>query len=110
MRQCMNANEKVYVKSFSGSTIKCMDDYIKPSMRYNPAVVLLHVGTNDLHTNKSSEVIANEIITLYSSIKNSQNEVIISNIIIRNDPHNIKGLEVNTILKSLCEEKIYLIL
>lgn len=30
-----------------------------------------HVGTNDLHTDKSVEVFANEIINLSSSIKNS---------------------------------------
>ena len=99
MRNGMKDYEKVYVKSFSGATISCMQDYIKPTLKHNPDVILIHVGTNDLRSSKSAQDIANEIINLSTTIKSEENEVIISNIILRNDSLNNKGIQVNSILK-----------
>ena len=101
----MKGRKKVYVKSFPGAKIECMEDYIKPSMKHNPDIILLHVGTNDLRSIKSAEDIAKDIIKLSTKIKSKDNEVIISNIIPRNDSLNVKGLKVNTYLKELCIEK-----
>ena len=103
MRNGMNSYEKVFVKPFSGATISCMHDYIKPTLKHNPDVILLHVGTNDLRSSKSAEDIANELINLSTSIKTEENEIIISNIILRNDSLNNKGQQVNTILKESCQ-------
>ena len=105
MQNGMKAREKVYIKSFPGATLECMDDYIKPTMKHDPAIILLHVGTNDLHSNKSAEDIAEGIIHLANKIKNQDNEVIISNIISRNDSLNQKGTNVNIHLKELCLAK-----
>ena len=38
-------NCKVYVKSFSGSKVRCMKDHMKPSMREKPDHTILHVIT-----------------------------------------------------------------
>ena len=48
---------KIYVKSFSGATVSCMEDYMKPSIRNSPEHFILHVGTNDLYSEKSSKVL-----------------------------------------------------
>ena len=42
-------NCKVYVRSFPGAKVQCMDDYKKPSMRDKPDHFIIHVGTNDLN-------------------------------------------------------------
>ena len=41
-------NCKVLIRRFSGSKVRCMKDYMKPSMRENTDHIILHIGTNDL--------------------------------------------------------------
>ena len=38
-------NCKVYVRSFPGAKLQCMDDYKKPSIRDEPDHFIVHVGT-----------------------------------------------------------------
>ena len=56
-------NCKVYAKSFSGAKVRCMKDYLKPSLKQNPDHVVLHVGTYDLDSDKDPELIANRLLT-----------------------------------------------
>ena len=103
-------NCKVYVKRFSGSKVQCMKDHMKPSMREKPGYTILHVGTNDLNSDRLSDLIAKSIVDLAITLKNNSQNVIISNIVIRNDNFNEKAMEVNGYLKQLCIEKnIFLI-
>ena len=53
---------KIYVKSFPGVKTSCMKNYVKPSLRSTPNHFILHVGTNDLTSNQTSDVIAKEIV------------------------------------------------
>ena len=94
MQQGMLKNEKVYVKSFPGATIKCMEDYIKPSMNYKPDVVLIHIGTSSLRLHETPETLVNNIINLATKTKCKETDVKISGIIKRN--------EVNECIKSKC--------
>ena len=85
---------------------------MKPSLGGTPSHFILHVGTSDLNSNQTSEVIAKEIVDLATSLKNNQHDVSVSNIILRTDNSklNAKQYEVNQILSQLCRErKIYLI-
>ena len=41
-------NCKVYVRSFPGAKVQCMDDYKKPSIRDEPDHFIVHFKTNDL--------------------------------------------------------------
>ena len=97
-------NERIYVKSFPGSTIECMKDYIKPSLKYDPEQILIHIGTNDLRREKEPNEIAEEIIQLALNIKSDENDVSISAILPRNDELNEKGMLVNDVLKVKCSE------
>ena len=58
IRNGLKTNDRVYVKSFSCANIKDMHEYAIPSMRHNPNLIALHVGTNDLRSTKSSNDIA----------------------------------------------------
>ena len=102
MRQGMTSNEKVYIKSFPGAKVECMTDYIKPTLKFNPDAIILHIGTNDLRSEKSAEDIGNEILSLVNNIKTPVNEIIVSSIIARDDSLNQKGNDVNIFLKSNC--------
>ena len=80
------------------------------SYKENPDHIVFHIGTNDLPTDKSPDVIANSIVNLAMSAKTTTCDVSISNITFRNDKHRQKARDVNTHLKELCKEKnIYLI-
>ena len=48
MSKKLNANCKVFVKTFSGVKTTCMNDYVKPSVKGSPDDFIKHVGTNDV--------------------------------------------------------------
>ena len=99
-----NKSDKLYMKSFSGANIQDMNSYVLPSLNHKNDLYILHVGSNDLRSEKSANEIANDIIKLGKLTKNENNEVIISGIIERSDNMDLdaKGKEVNKILYSSC--------
>ena len=98
-------NCKVYVKDFLGARVRCMQDYVRPTIRENLGHIILHVGTNDLTTNIPTEKVAQSIIDLASSSKSNLCSVAISNITVRNDRYRKKVAQVNRHLKTLCIER-----
>ena len=76
-------NCKVYVRSFHGAKVQCMEDYKKPSIRDEPDHFIVHVGTNDLNSEVSSKSIVESIVDLAMSLKTESNEVSVSNIVLR---------------------------
>ena len=55
---------KITVKSFSGVSTKCMSHHIKPTLSQKPDQVIIHIGTNDLPSNRSEQEFAASIINL----------------------------------------------
>ena len=95
----------VVVKHFSDAKIKDMKHYVKPTQekttcKYN----YCHVDTKDLRGNKNSVKVANEIVEFATSIKTSENNVVVFSIVPRKDRFNNKAKEVNENLKDKCEE------
>ena len=82
-----------------------MHDCVKTSVRSSPDHFILHVGTNDLSSDKSPEEIARSIIDLATSIKNKKHDVSISNIIIRADDKKLeeKRCGVNSFLGEIVQ-------
>ena len=93
----------VVVKHFSGAKIDDMKHYVKPTQEKQPALVIVHIGTNDLSSNKNSDEIADEIVNFAKSIKTDENNIVISSITPRKDRLNNKAKEVNHHLKEKCE-------
>ena len=60
---------KVYVKQFSGARAKFKKGYMKPLLRKSHDHFILHVGTNDLNTEISPELIAKSIVGLVTTLK-----------------------------------------
>ena len=98
-------DDHVVVKSFSGATIECMKHYSKPTINQQPDRVILHVGTNDLKSERTVSKIAKDILNLAESINaETKSPVIISGIIPRGDNLNGKAEAVNDVLKKKCME------
>lgn len=105
MKKATAKGDKLYIKSFPGATTDCMTDYIKPSLKYDPDLVIIHCGSNDLRSQKTPDIIADDIIKLASKSKTNTNDVVISGIIARNDEYNVKGKQVNEHLTAKCDER-----
>ena len=97
-------NCKVYVKSFSGAKVMCMEHYVKPTLREMPTHIILHIGTNDVPTKKAPEQIAENIANLAIKLKRNC-DVSISSITARNDQYQKKAADVKQVLKEKCREK-----
>ena len=98
-------NCKICVKDLPCARVRCMQDYVRPTIRENPNHIILHVGTNDLTTNIPPEKVVESIIDLASSLKSNSCSVAISNITVRNDRYRKKVVQVNRHLKTLCIER-----
>ena len=70
-----NLGCKIYVNHFAGTKTTCMKDFMQPSLRNVPNHFTIHVGTNDLNSDKTAESIANSIIDLATSLKNDQHDI-----------------------------------
>ena len=77
---------KAKIRSFPGSTIDDLYDYIKPLLKKKPTNVIIHCGTNDAQ-NKSAGMIINELNNLKIHIEevNPGTNVFFSTPIIRKD-------------------------
>ena len=98
-------NASVCVRPFSGAKVRCMKDHIKPSLRENPDHVILHVGTNDLDSDRPPDLIAKSVVDVACSMKNGEHDVTISNLIVRADRFREKAAEVNEYLAKFCVER-----
>ena len=91
------------VRPFNSAKVRCMHDHAKPTGReFNPDHTILHCGTNDLNSDRTSSQIAKEIIDLALSLKSDKNEISISLLTPRSDKLNNKVSEVNNCLINMC--------
>ena len=80
--------------------------HAKPTIReLNPYHIILHVGTNDLNTEKTASQISKSILDLANSLKNETNTIHVSLIVSRNDHLNNKINEVNSRLINICQQR-----
>ena len=47
-RMKSKVGSKVFVRSFPGAKVADFADYIKPSLRQKPKIIIVHAGTNDI--------------------------------------------------------------
>ena len=94
----------VKVRPFSSAKTRCMYDHAKPTIReLNPDHIILHVGTNDLNTEKAASQISKSILDLANSLKNETNTIHVSLIVPRND--NLKN-KVNEVGKQSLDKYV----
>ena len=83
-----------------------MSDHLKPTLRdFNLGLFIIHVGTNDLPLNKTSNEIAEEIVNLAESVKKPSSSIVISDFVTREDGYKTKADEVNKILEEIFDKK-----
>ena len=95
----------VKVQSFSGATVSCMVEHVKPTL-WNDKLdhMILHTRINDLRSEKKSNQIAKSLIDLAMSLTSDGNSVVVSGIVPRSDDLNNKSKEVSSCLELMCGE------
>ena len=95
----------VKVRPFNSAKVRCKQDHVKPIVRdFDPDHIILHCGTNDLNSDRTSSQIAREIIDLAIS-KSDKNKISISLLTPRSDILNNKASEVNNRLINMCSHR-----
>ena len=100
----LSNKQKVYVRQFSGSKVSCTKDYVKPSIRENNPGHIFHVGTNNVPSKKTPQVIAQSIVDLVKSVANHYLQVTVSSTVPRNHQWSKKVYEVKKVLLNLCKD------
>ena len=105
MKNRLNSSDRVYVKSFPGATVEDMADYVRPTMKRSPDLIVLHAGTNNLRDEVPARTIADNVMKLALEMKNEANDVMVSGLIVRSDDENLnqKLLQVNKVLDEECK-------
>ena len=81
-------------------------DHVKPTIRdINPQQIILHVGTNDLKTERTASQIAKSITDLSISLKKNGNMIAVSGIVPRLDELNKMAAEVNNCQELMCKQR-----
>ena len=94
----------IKVRSFPKAKVRCMTDHIKPTIREeSPDHIIIHTGTNEIPSEKTSIQICNDIINFAQSIKDQNIDVSISAIVPRNDDFHDKVNDFNNYLYNICE-------
>ena len=86
----LNSQENTENNDFMKATVSCMEDYMKLSLTNPPDHFILHVGTNNLSSEKCSMEITESIINLACRLKNEIHDVNASTIILRTDDKKIE--------------------
>ena len=94
------------VRPFTTAKTIDMYDHMKPTLRdFNPGLFIIHFDTNDLPWNKNSNEIAEEIVNSAESVKKTSSNIVISDVVTREDGYISKADEVNKILEKICGKK-----
>ena len=82
-------------------------DYVKPIKRdLDPEPYVIHIGTNNLGSDKTPDEIFSEILRLIKELKTDKNKIVVSTFVPRGDAYNTKAEKVNTLLKEYCENNV----
>ena len=102
----LNHKRLVKVRPFNLAKVRCMHDHAKPTVRYfDLDYIILHCGTNDSNSDRTSSQIAKEIIDPALSLKSDKNRISISRLTPRSDKLNNKASEVNNRLINVFPSK-----
>ena len=102
----LNPKCLVKVRPFNSTKVRCMHHHAKPTVRdFDPNHTILHCGTNDLNSDRTSSQIAKEIIDLALSLKSDKNGISISLLTPRSDKLNNNASEVNNRLINMCSQR-----
>ena len=102
----MSRGESVKIRPLPGASTEDLIDLIKPAIRKNPDIVVVHTGTNDLQDNCNIVKKAKKLVSALKEVdKDNSIKIAFSGIISREDEDEDfkdKIMDVNNKLKNYC--------
>ena len=100
----MSRGDSVKIRPHPGASTEDLFDHIKPAIRKNPDIVVIHTGTNDLQNNCNIVKKAKKLVSAVKEVdKDNSIKIAFSSIINREDEDfKDKITDVNNKLKNYC--------
>ena len=100
----MSRGDSVKIRPHPGASTEDLIDHIKPAIRKNPDIVVIHTGTNDLQNNCNIVKKAKKLVSAVKEVdKDNSIKIAFSSIINREDEDfKDKIMDVNNKLKNYC--------
>ena len=103
----VSRNDSVKVRSYLGATTDDFIDYVRPTVRKKPNLIIIHSGTNDIQNNVNTLQKIRKVISSIKEYDTDDNiKIALSSIIHRSD-HDFEDKinETNRKLENLCKGK-----
>ena len=100
----VSRGDSVKIRPHPGASTEDLIDHIKPAIRKNPDIVVVHTGTNDLQNNCNIVKKAKKLVSALKEVdKDNSIKIAFSSIISREDEDfKDKIMDVNNKLKNYC--------
>ena len=101
----ISRNNPVKVKSYPGATINDFIDYVRPTVRKKPNLIIIHTGTNDIQNNVNTLQKIRDVVSSIKEYGTDNNIKIALSSIIHGSDHEDEINETNRKLENLCKDK-----
>ena len=103
----VSRDNSVKIRCHPGATTDDIIDYVRPTARKKPDMIIIHTGTNDIQNKVNTLQKVRKVITTIKEIDvNNEIQIAFSSVIHRNDQDFEEEIkEINRKLENLCKGK-----
>ena len=103
----VSRDNSVKIRCHPGATTDDIIDYVRPTARKKPDMIIIHTGTNDIQNKVNTLQKVRKVITTIKEIDvNNERKITFSNVIHRDDQNFEEDIkEINRKLENLCKGK-----
>ena len=103
----VSRDNSVKIRCLLGATTDDIIDYVRPTARKKPDMIIIHTGTNDIQNKVNTLQKVRKVITTIKEIDvNNEIQIAFSSVIHRNDQDFEEEIkEINRKLENLCKGK-----
>ena len=101
----VSRNNPMKVKSHPGATTDDFIDYVRPTIRKKPILIIIHTGTNDIQNNVNTLQKIRNVVSSIKEYSTDNNIKIALSSVINGSDHEDEINETNRKLENLCKDK-----
>ena len=101
----VSRNNPMKVKSHPGATTDDFIDYVRPTIRKKPILIIIHTGTNDIQNNVNTLQKIRNVVSSIKEYSTDNNIKIALSSLINGSDHEDEINETNRKLENLCKDK-----
>ena len=101
----VSRNNPMKVKSHPGATTDDFIDYVRPTIRKKPNLIIIHTGTNDIQNNVNTLQKIRNVVSSINEYSTDNNMKIALSSIIHGSDHEDEINETTRKLENLCKDR-----